>query len=182
MKRIVGALTAVALLLLGPTGCARTVDGAAVTPGESLNSNERGENDKLDPYGFANGQCGPLDEKTIVETIKAAQIYQNFFGALCYWVAADDGGNLIDLLYAYYEGGDVDRDRTAADGMGQKTADITINGRKGFTSSGSSSGSACGVTVPAGTGSLTWWVQYRKGGDSCAAARQLVEHIVQTVL
>lgn len=112
--------------------------------------------------------------------MKAAQIYQNFFGALCYWVAADDAGNLIDLLYAYYEGGDVERDRTSADGMGQKTADITINSRKGFTSSGP--GSGCGVTVPAGTGSLTWWVQYRKGGDSCAAARQLVEHIVQTVL
>ena len=180
MKRIVGALAAAALLLVGPTGCARTVDGSAVAPGESLNSNERGENDKLDPYGFANGQCGPLDEKTIVETVKAAQVYQNFFGALCYWVAADDAGNLIDLLYAYYVGGDVDRDRTSADGMGQKTADITINGRKGFTSTGP--GGGCGVTVPAGTGSLTWWVQYRKGGDSCAAARQLVEHIVQTVL
>lgn len=181
MKRIAGALAAAALLLAGPTGCARTVDGAAVAPGETLNSSERGENDKLDPYGFANGQCGPLDEKTIVETVKAAQIYQNFFGALCYWVAADDAGNLTDLLYAYYEGGDVDRDRTSADGMGQKTADITINGRKGFTSIGPG-GSGCGVTVPAGTGSLTWWVQYRKGGDSCAAARQLVEHIVQTVL
>ena len=180
MKRIVGALAAAALLLVGPTGCARTVDGSAVAPGESLNSNERVENDKLDPYGFANGQCGPLDEKTIVETVKAAQVYQNFFGALCYWVAADDAGNLIDLLYASYEGGDVDRDRTSADGMGQKTADITINGRKGFTSTGP--GGGCGVTVPAGTGSLTWWVQYRKGGDSCTAARQLVEHIVQTVL
>ncbi|MUM18269.1 DUF3558 domain-containing protein [Mycobacterium sp. CBMA271] len=181
MKRIVVGLAAVAVLLVGPTGCARAVDGTAVTPGESLNASERGENSKLDPYGFANGQCGPLDEKTIVETVKAAQIYQNFFGALCYWVAADDAGNLIDLLYAYYEGGDVDRDRTAAAGMGQKTDDITINGRKGFTSTGPG-GAGCGVTVPAGTGSLTWWVQYRKGGDSCAAARQLVEHIVQTVL
>ncbi|WP_457160182.1 DUF3558 domain-containing protein [Mycobacteroides abscessus] len=180
MRKIFGTLAAVLLLLAAPTGCAHTVDGTAVAPGEGLSSNERGENDKLDPYGFANGQCGPLDEKTIVETVKAAQIYQNFFGALCYWVAADDAGNLIDLLYAYYEGGDVERDRTSADGMGQKTADITINSRKGFTSSGP--GSGCGVTVPAGTGSLTWWVQYRKGGGSCAAARQLVEHIVQTVL
>lgn len=180
MRKIFGTLAAVLLLLAAPTGCAHTVDGTAVAPGEGLSSNERGENDKLDPYGFANGQCGPLDEKTIVETVKATQIYQNFFGALCYWVAADDAGNLIDLLYAYYEGGDVERDRTSADGMGQKTADITINSRKGFTSSGP--GSGCGVTVPAGTGSLTWWVQYRKGGDSCAAARQLVEHIVQTVL
>lgn len=48
MRKIFGTLAAVLLLLAAPTGCARTVDGTAVAPGEGLSSNERGENDKLD--------------------------------------------------------------------------------------------------------------------------------------
>lgn len=184
MRRLATAVLALTLMWCMPTGCAHTISGEPTAPGANIGagqSDENGENSKLDPYGFANGQCGPLDDKTIVETIKAAQIYQNFFGALCYWVAADDGGNLIDLLYAYYEGGDVDRDRRAAEGMGKKVEGTMINGRKGFVSSGP--GPGCGVSVAAGTGSLTWWVQYRSGqGDSCEAARHLVEHIVQTIL
>lgn len=181
MRRLIVALAAV--LLVMPTGCSRSVEGAPSRPGLPATAGHPDEAGKLDPYGFVNGQCGPLSDQTIAKTINADQIYQSFFGALCYWIAADKSGNLIDLLYAYYEGGDVDRDRKSAQGMGQRTEDISINGRKGFTTTGPTSGTACGVTVAAGTGTLTWWVQYRKGGgDACGGARKLVEQIVQTVL
>lgn len=164
-------------------GCGKPVEGSPMLPDWiPVVPGKPAKGDKLNPYGYQRGQCSPLDSDTIKKVVGGFEIRQYAVGALCQWASADND-HLGHVMYAYYEGASLDRDRKAADGMGQRTQDVTIQGHKGFTYTGPLPGVACGVTIEAATGTLTWWVRYPDGNaDACAASRTLVEKTLQTVL
>lgn len=170
---LVGALVALAVsLVLAVSGCAHTVAGTA----------QRETADVPDPdrdYGYVADRCGLLEDSTVAETLAADEVVRPYSGAVCQYVLAR-GQDMIDVTYSWFKSGDLGRERTLAAERGAEVKDTVIERHPAFvahrTSTTSGAESSCSATAAAGTGVLSWWVQFRKpgGDDPCAAAQKLL--------
>ncbi|WP_370488088.1 DUF3558 domain-containing protein [Mycobacterium sp. pV006] len=167
MRRGVGgAVAAVVVTAAGLTACAQTVEGTAHRA------------DGSDPdrsFGYVDDNCGLLDDSTVQATLRADELTRPFSGAVCQYVASR-GDALVDVTYSWFETGELDRERSLAERRGAVVTDIDIERRPAFAARRDVTGAACSATAAAGSGVLSWWVQYRgsDAGDPCVEAEKLL--------
>jgi hypothetical protein len=159
--------TAVTVALVAGA-CTQTVDGDA----------ERARPEVPDPdrsYGYVDDRCGLLLDDTVKDLLEAETVTRGYSGAVCQYVLSTPGG-LIDVVYTWFESGTFDRERDLADSRGESVTDQVIVRHPAFLAQRPDNAAACAATAAAGTGVLSWWVQYRPhaGEDPCAAAEKLL--------
>ncbi|MCG7595070.1 DUF3558 domain-containing protein [Mycobacterium sp. PSTR-4-N] len=171
-QRVVDALTvAVAAVLVTATagGCAHTVGGTA----------QRAEGSVPDPdrsYGYVDDRCGLLDDSTVQATLEANNVIRPYSGAVCQYILSRPGAATVDVTFAWFADGSLRRERDVAAGRGADVRDTVIERHQAFSARRDITGAACSATAAAGTGVLSWWVQFRgqKSGDPCVDAVKLL--------
>ncbi|ODQ84911.1 DUF3558 domain-containing protein [Mycolicibacterium holsaticum] len=155
-------------------GCAHTVSGTA----------QRAQLGVPDPdrsYGYLHDRCGLLADETVQQTLGADSVVRPYSGAVCQYVLMR-GDARIDVTFAWFETGSLDRERALADDRGAEVTDTVIDRHSAFLARRDVTGAACSATAAAGTGVLSWWVQLRNpsAGDPCGDAEKLLSATLQS--
>lgn len=147
--------------------CSQTVGGTAEQARPGVPDPNRS-------YGYVDDRCGLLHDDTIKELIGASSLVRPFSGAVCqYLLTAGEG--LVDVVFSWFDTGSFERERAVAGGRGSRITDKTIDRHTAFLAQRPDNPNACSATAAAGSGVLTWWVQFRPhAGDPCAAAAKLL--------
>ena len=157
-------------------GCSQTVNGSAL----------RAHADVPDPnrsYGYVDDRCGLLVDGSIQQTLGADHIVRPYSGAVCQYVLAR-GSGIVDVTFSWYETGTLDRERALALQRGATLTDKVVERHQAFLARRDTVGAACSATAAAGTGVLSWWVQFRgeHSGDPCTDAEKLLTATLQSDL
>jgi hypothetical protein len=157
-------------------GCSQTVGGTA-------HRAQSGVSDPNRSYGYADDRCGLLVDGSIQQAIGADHIVRPYSGAVCQYALAR-GSAIVDVTFSWYETGSLDRERTLATDRGAAVADKVVERHQAFLARRDTTGAACSATAAAGTGVLSWWVQYRgqHSGDPCKDAEKLLTATLQSDL
>jgi hypothetical protein len=86
------------------------------------------------------------------------------------------GDKTIDVTFSWFESGSLERERALATERGATISATDVERHEGFLARRDSTGAACSATAAAGTGVLSWWVQFRgqSSGDPCQEAEKLL--------
>lgn len=157
-------------------GCSQTVGGTA----------RRAQSAVPDPnrsYGYVDDRCGLLLDGSIQQTIGADHIVRPYSGAVCQYVLARSSA-MVDVTFSWYETGTLDRERVLAAERGATITDKVVERHEAFLARRDTTGAACSATAAAGTGVLSWWVQFRgqRNGDPCIDAEKLLTATLQSDL
>jgi hypothetical protein len=155
-------------------GCAQTVSGTA----------RRAQSAVPDPsrsYGYVDNRCGLLVDSSIQQAIGADRIVRPYSGAVCQYVLARASA-MVDVTFSWYETGNLDRERALAAERGATVTDRVVERHQAFLARRDTTGAACSATAAAGTGVLSWWVQFRgqRNGDPCKDAEKLLTATLQS--
>jgi hypothetical protein len=155
-------------------GCSQTVSGTA----------RRAQLDVPDPnrsYGYVDDRCGLLVDSSIQEVLGADDVVRPYSGAVCQYVLSR-GEAMIDVTFSWFETGSIDRERALASERGAKVTEIVVERHQAFVARRDTTGAACSATAAAGTGVLSWWVQFRgqTTGDPCKDAEKLLSATLQS--
>lgn len=150
-------------------GCAQTVTGVA----------QRSDAGAVDPdrsYGYVDDRCGLLDDTTVQATVGADQITRPYSGAVCQYILRVGSDATVDVTFSWFDTGDLQRERDLATARGADVTDAVVDRHEAFSARRDTTGAACSATAAAGTGVLSWWVQYRgqTTGDPCLDAEKLL--------
>lgn len=168
MRCGVNGLAAATVAAAVAVGCSQTVVGAA----------EKARPGAPDPgkdYGYVDDRCGLLTDATVQQTLAADSVVRPYSGAVCQYVLARQTG-LVDVVFSWFETGSFDRERALAVDRGATITDTDVERHPAFLAKAAGGDAACSATAAAGTGVVTWWVQFRApaGGDPCEAAEKLL--------
>jgi hypothetical protein len=155
-------------------GCSQTVSGTARRA-------QPGVPDPNRSYGYVDDRCGLLVDGSIQQTIGADHIVRPYSGAVCQYVLAR-GSAMVDVTFSWYETGSLDRERGLAAQRGATITDKIVERHQAFLARRDTTGAACSATAAAGTGVLSWWVQFRgqHNGDPCKDAEKLLTATLQS--
>jgi Protein of unknown function (DUF3558) len=155
-------------------GCSQTVSGIARRA-------QPGVPDPNRSYGYVDDRCGLLVDGSIQQTIGADHIVRPYSGAVCQYVLAR-GSAMVDVTFSWYETGSLDRERGLAAQRGATITDKIVERHQAFLARRDTTGAACSATAAAGTGVLSWWVQFRgqHNGDPCKDAEKLLTATLQS--
>ena len=155
-------------------GCAQTVSGTALRA-------ESGVPDPNRSYGYADDRCGLLVDSSIQQAMGADHIARPYSGAVCQYVLAR-GSAMVDVTFSWFETGNLDRERTLATERGATVTEKVVERHQAFLARRDTTGAACSATAAAGTGVLSWWVQFRgqRNGDPCKDAEKLLTATLQS--
>lgn len=172
-----GTATVVGVIVAALTpGCSQTVGGTArlATPGGPADDRS---------YGYADNRCGLLQDSTVSQTLGADKVVRPYSGAVCQYVL-DRKGTVIDVVFAWFDTGTLDRERALAAERGAQITDTVIERHNGFLARRDGVGVACAATAAGGGGVLSWWVQYRhqSTGDPCPDAEKLLSATLKSDL
>lgn len=178
---IVGAaavVLAVLTMMVGVTGCTRSVAGDAVRAGEGgIPRNNNSEQQ----YPNLLKECEVLTTDILAKTVGAdpLDIQSTFVGAICRWQAANPGG-LIDITRFWFEQGSLANERKVAEGLKYQIENRSIAGVPSIVMRPNDPNGACGVASDA-AGVVGWWVNPQAPGiDACAQAIKLMELTLST--
>lgn len=191
-RRVVEAAAVAVTAVVTAAACSHTVTGTA----------QRTETDPADPnrsYGYVDDRCGLLVDSTIQETLGADNIVRPYSGAVCQYVlsreAAPNAGAepgpdtgaepaMIDVVFSWFETGTLQREREVAEQREATITDTVIERQQAFLARRDVTGAACAATAGAGSGVLSWWVQFRgrQSGDPCKDAEKLLSRTLQSEL
>lgn len=159
---------AVAATVMAAAGCVQQVDGMA-RPVRSADA------DAERSYGYTDNRCGLLTDDSVQSILSADDVVRPYSGAVCQYVLTR-GDAMIDATFAWFDTGDLGRERALALDRGAEVSDTVIERRTAFLASRDTTGSGCAATAAAGGGVLSWWVQVRNtsGADACPDARKLL--------
>jgi hypothetical protein len=134
-------------------------------------------------YGYVDDRCGLLVDSSIQQAIGADHIVRPYSGAVCQYVMAR-GDAMVDVTFSWYETGSLDRERVLATERGATITDKVVERHQAFLARRDTKGAACSATAAAGTGVLSWWVQFRgkANGDPCPDAEKLLTATLQSDL
>jgi len=177
---------AVVTAVVAVAGCSQTVSGTA----------RRAQSAVPDPnrsYGYVDDRCGLLVDGSIQQAIGADHIVRPYSGAVCQYVLARGSGPdvgagvppmIVDVTFSWYETGNLDRERELASERGATITEKVIERHQAFLARRDTTGAACSATAAAGTGVLSWWVQFRgqRSGDPCKDAEKLLTATLQSDL
>ncbi|MEU0495255.1 DUF3558 domain-containing protein [Mycobacterium sp. NPDC006124] len=167
MRRSVAAVVAVGLATLAVVACTRTVGGVAERARPAVPNPTRS-------YGFVDDRCGLLDDETLRGLLGASIVVKPFSGAVCQYVLTTDAG-VVDVVFTWFEHGSIERERDVAVGRGARLREEIVVRHQAFVAQRPAAPNACAATAAAGTGVLTWWVQFRQStGDACGDAKALL--------
>lgn len=157
---------AVAATATAVAGCAQQVDGVA-RPARSLDA-ERS-------YGYVDNRCGLLTDSSVQGLLAADDVVRPYSGAVCQYILTRQDA-MVDVTFAWFDTGDLDRERAVAVDRGAEVSDTVIERRPAFLARRDTTGAACAVTAAAGGGVLSWWVQVRDKGQAspCPDAEKLL--------
>lgn len=157
-------------------GCAQTVSGSAQRAIPGVPDPDRS-------YGYVDDRCGLLVDDSVRETVGAETVLRPYSGAVCQYVLLR-GDQTIDVTFSWFQTGDLDRERALASDRGATVVDTAVERHEAFTARRDTTGAACSATAAAGSGVLSWWVQYRgdSGGDPCADAEKLLSATLRSDL
>jgi hypothetical protein len=155
-------------------GCSQTVSGIA-------RRSQSGVPDPNRSYGYVDDRCGLLVDSSIQQAIVADHIVRPYSGAVCQYVLAR-GSATVDVTFSWYEAGNLDRERTLATERGATVTEKVVERHQAFLARRDTTGAACSATAAAGTGVLSWWVQFRgqRNGDPCTDAEKLLTATLQS--
>jgi hypothetical protein len=155
-------------------GCSQTVSG-------SPHRAQSGVPDPNRSYGYVDDRCGLLVDGSIQQAIGADRIVRPYSGAVCQYVLAR-GSAMVDVTFSWYETGSLDRERTLATERGATITEKVVERHQAFLARRDTTGAACSATAAAGTGVLSWWVQFRgqHNGDPCKDAEKLLTATLQS--
>lgn len=161
------------------TGCSHTVTGTA----------QRAHHDGADQhrdYGYVDDRCGLLLNSSIQQILGADHLVRPYSGAVCQYVLSRKSVPpvMLDVIFSWFETGTLQRERAVAQERGAQISDTVIERHQGFLARRDVTGAACSATVAAGSGVLSWWVQFRgdNSGDPCQDARLLLSRTLQSEL
>jgi hypothetical protein len=171
-RRVGRCLVAAVAAATVAVGCAHTVTGTAQRADGVVPDAERS-------YAYSDDRCGLLDDSTIQQTIAADEITRPFSGAVCQYILTRTSGpaaGTIDVTFSWFESGSLDRERGLAADHGATIADFVVERHQAFTARRDVTGAACSATAAAGSGVLSWWVQFRgrTNADPCPDAERLL--------
>jgi hypothetical protein len=171
---LVAVVAAAAVVLVA--GCAETVSGSA----------ERARPPVPDPnrsYGYVDNRCGLLLDMSVQQALGAEHIVRPYSGAVCQYILSR-GTKTIDVTFSWFESGSVDRERELAVERGAQITDTIVDRHQSFLARRDTTGAACSATAAAGTGMLSWWVQFRgkSNADPCKDAEKLLSATLQSDL
>ena len=155
-------------------GCAQTVDGTARRAQPAVPDPTRS-------YGYVQDRCGLLLDASIKADLGADNLVRPYSGAVCQYVLAR-GSAMIDVTYSWFESGNLDRERALAHERGATITDTLVERHDAFLARRDTTGAACSATAAAGSGVLSWWVQFRgqrSSGDPCKDAEKLLSATLQ---
>jgi Protein of unknown function (DUF3558) len=155
-------------------GCSQTVSGTARRA-------QPGVPDPNRSYGYVDDRCGLLVDSSIQEVMGADDVVRPYSGAVCQYVLSR-GEAMIDVTFSWFETGSIDRERALASERGAKVTEIVVERHQAFVARRDTTGAACSATAAAGTGVLSWWVQFRgqTTGDPCKDAEKLLSATLQS--
>ena len=177
MRERVGRIAVVAVTAVVTVGgCSQTVGGDARRAQPSVPDPDRS-------YGYVDDRCGLLEDSSVQEALGAEHIVRPYSGAVCQYVLARDSRS-IDVVFSWFESGSVDREREVAAERGATITDTVVERHDGFLARRDTTGVACSATAAAGSGVLSWWVQYRDQttGDPCKDAEKLLSATLRSDL
>ena len=162
------------IAVVAVAGCSQTVSGAARRA-------QSGVPDPTRSYGYVDDRCGLLVDSSIQQAIGADHIVRPYSGAVCQYVLAR-GSGMVDVTFSWYEAGSLDRERALATQRGATLTEKVVERHQAFLARRDTTGAACSATAAAGTGVLSWWVQYRsqRNGDPCKDAEKLLTATLQS--
>jgi hypothetical protein len=168
MRCGVKGLAAVTVAAAVTVGCSQTVTGTAQKFRPGVPDPDRS-------YGYVDNRCGLLTDETIQQTLRADSVVRPYSGAVCQYVLARQTG-LVDVVFSWFETGSFGRERGLAAQRGAKITDTDVERHPAFLAALTGADTACSATAAAGTGVVTWWVQFRPqvGDDPCRAAEELL--------
>lgn len=176
---VVIALLAALTMVIGVQGCSRAVDGSAIKAGSGGAGPRNNDSEKTYPNLLK--ECDVLTEDILAETVGAdpLDIQSTFVGAVCRWQAANPAG-LVDITRFWFELGDLENERQAAQVMNFPIEDRRVAGVQSIVMKNPAANGACGVASDA-SGVVGWWVNPQAPGiDACAMAIKLMELTLAT--
>lgn len=172
-------------------GCSHTIDGAA----------QRASADTADPdrsFGYVDDRCGLLVDSTVQEILAADNVVRPYSGAVCQYVLSRKAGGtptagplaMLDVIFSWFEEGSLERERAVARSRDAKITDTVVERHQAFLARRDVTGAACSATASAGSGVISWWVQFRSAGsagqagtgDPCQDAKKLISATLQSEL
>jgi Protein of unknown function (DUF3558) len=167
MCGLVGRVVAAVASVMAVAACSQTVGGTAELARQTVPDPHRS-------YGYVDDRCGLLHDDTVKDLLGANSVVRPFSGAVCQYVLAADKG-LVDVVFSWYDTGSLERERTVAVNRGLRITGKDIDRHTAFLAQRPDNPNACSAAAAAGSGVLTWWVQYRpRAGDPCAGAAKLL--------
>jgi Protein of unknown function (DUF3558) len=177
MRRRANPVAVVAVtVVVTVAGCSQTVTGTAQEARPTVPDPNRS-------YGYVDDRCGLLLDGSIQETLGAEHVTRPYSGAVCQYVLSRADA-MIDVTYSWFETGSIDRERSLAKERGANITETVIERHQAFLARRDTTGAACSATAAAGTGVLSWWVQFRgqSTGDPCNDAEKLLSATLQSDL
>ncbi|MDL9936558.1 DUF3558 domain-containing protein [Gordonia sp. ABSL1-1] len=177
-RRVLAVLLALLLVFAGAVGCARTVDGQAVSADAGGGGDDTGNVD-TDEFDKLTLECAILSEPEIAKAVGGTSARSTFNGAICRWIV--NGPALVNVTFNWFEWGDYTVEKDVAKRLGYQTENIKVASQVAFTQVNPKRPGSCGVTTRAPSrGIYTWWVESSgsTGTDSCAAATKLMELVL----
>lgn len=170
--RGVGRVLAVAVTATATVaGCAQTVSGTAQRADAAAAGPDRS-------YGYIDDRCGLLDDSTVQAMLGADEVTRPYSGAVCQYILTRRAGDTatVDVTFSWFDTGTLQRERQLATARGATVTDEVVERHKAFSARRDTTGAACSATAAAGSGVLSWWVQYRgqSTGDPCIDAAKLL--------
>jgi hypothetical protein len=175
-RQLTAGLLAAVMIPVTLSGCARTVDGAAMKAGTG---GSRGG--AAQQYPNLLKECDVLTTDILAKTVGAdpLDIQSTFVGAICRWQALSTTG-LVDITRFWFEQGSLENERKVAETYKYEIESRAINGIAAIVMRGSDPGGGCGVAADA-AGVVGWWVNPQTPGtDACAQAIKLMELTLAT--
>lgn len=167
--RMVIRTIAVSAIVTVAAGCAHQIDGIAQPAVSADVDAERS-------FGYIDDRCGLLADGSVQAVLAADHVVRPYSGAVCQYILSRQGA-MVDVTFAWFDTGDLDRERAVAVERGAEVIGTVVERRPAFLARRDTTGSACAATAAAGGGVLSWWVQVRAhsdGGDPCLDAEKLL--------
>ncbi|MGE2832516.1 DUF3558 domain-containing protein [Mycobacterium sp. SMC-4] len=168
-RRVGGVLLAVVATAAGGVACAQTIDGVA--------QRDDAATDAARSYGYVDDNCGLLDDSSVQATLEANELTRPYSGAVCQYVVLRGAEPVtLDVTFSWFETGVLERERSLAEQRGAVVTDLDVERRQAFAARRDITGAACSATASAGSGVVSWWVQYRDrdAGEPCVDAEKLL--------
>jgi len=175
-RQLTAGLLAAVMIPATLSGCARTVDGAAMKAGTG---GSRGG--AAQQYPNLLKECDVLTTDILAKTVGAdpLDIQSTFVGAICRWQALSTTG-LVDITRFWFEQGSLGNERKVAEFLKYKVENRAIAGIASIVMRPDDPNGACGVASDA-AGVVGWWVNPQAPGiDACAQALKLMELTLAT--